>query len=457
MLFSSCKIRAAIGIYASIGHAARTKLACFNDERGTVAMIFGLVAMAIVLFVGAAVDMGRWLHAHSHTKAAVDSAVLAAARTLQVTGGDTKAALLSARSYYKSNVQKRIKVMSDNIDFVVGDDNKTVTAEGTAYIRTPFLGIARIKRLALWSESGAENSSASSQIGSETGQQIEISIMLDTTGSMQGQKLTDLKAAANDLLDIMLAEGRDNVRIALAPFAESVRPGNYLAQVRGSRSSTVRVRDASGRQQTYALTPCVSERTGPNAYTDASPGSNSFVGAVYTRSGNCTPGASIVPLTTDKARLTATINSLTASGTTAGHIGTAWAWYLLSPNWSSVWTGSSTPGSYGDTNVRKIAILMTDGEYNTQYDAAGILTSVNSTSPINGYSNSQARTLCSGMKQNGIEVYTVGFALDNNTAIETLEHCATSDSTSYLAENGEQLRSVFRDIAIKLSPLRLTH
>lgn len=443
---------------AVLSRGLRVKLASFRDDSGTVAMVFGLASMGIVMFVGAAVDMGRWLHAHSQTKAAVDSAVLAGARTLQVTGGDTAAALLSARNYYKSNVKHRIKVQSDTIDFAVDANAKSVTAEGTAYISTPFLGIARIKRLALWNESAGEGSSASSEIGSGTEQQIEISIMLDTTGSMQGQKLTDLKAAAKDLLDILLAEGRDNVRIALAPFAESVRPGNsYLTQVRGARASTLRLRDRSGRMQTYTLTSCVSERSGANAYTDASPDAYNPAGAVYTRSGSCTPGASIVPLTTDKARLTATIDSLTASGTTAGHIGTAWAWYLLSPNWSNVWTGSHTPGSYGDSNVRKIAILMTDGEYNTQYDAAGILTSVNSTAPVNGYSDNQARTLCSGMKQNGIEVYTVGFALDNNNAIETLEQCASSDSTAYLAEDGTQLRNVFRDIAIKLSPLHLTN
>jgi hypothetical protein len=100
---------------------------------------------------------------------------------------------------------------------------------------------------------------------------------------------------------------------------------------------------------------------------------------------------------------------------------------------------------------------MTDGEYNTQYDSAGIMTSANSTAPVNGYSDNQARTLCSGMKQSGIEVYTVGFALDNDNAIETLEQCASSDSTAYLAQDGAQLRNVFRDIAIKLSPLHLTN
>lgn len=456
MFFSSSKCRGNLRTSSTLARALRTKLERLGDDRGTVAMVFGLAAMGIVMFVGAAVDMGRWLHAHSQTRAAVDSAVLAGARTLQVTGGDTSAALLSARSYYKSNVQSRIKVQSDTIDFVIDENSQSVTAEGTAYIQTPFLGIARIKRLALWNDSAAEASSASSEIGSGTDQQIEISIMLDTTGSMQGQKLTDLKSAAKDLLDILLVDGRDNVRVALAPFAEGVRPGSYLNQVRGARASTLRLRDRSGRQQTYALTSCVSERTGIDSYTDESP-SSTPVGAVYTKSGTCTTGTNLVPLTTDKARLVSTIDSFTASGSTAGHIGTAWAWYLLSPKWSDIWTGNSTPGNYNDTNVRKIAILMTDGEYNTQYDSAGIMTSTNSTTPANGYSDGQARTLCSGMKQSGIEVYTVGFALDNDNAIETLEQCASSDSTAYLAQDGAQLRNVFRDIAIKLSPLHLTN
>ena len=81
----------------------------------------------------------------------------------------------------------------------------------------------------------------------------------------------------------------------------------------------------------------------------------------------------IVPLTSDRDKLKDAIDEFKASGTTAGQLGTAFAWYLISPNWSRCVAGEeSAPAPYGTPKVKKIAILMTDGEYNTlqgkQYD-----------------------------------------------------------------------------------------
>ena len=33
-----------------------------RDERGTVAMLFGMMAIVLVMLIGGAVDMGRWMH-----------------------------------------------------------------------------------------------------------------------------------------------------------------------------------------------------------------------------------------------------------------------------------------------------------------------------------------------------------------------------------------------------------
>ena len=55
----------------------------------------------------------------------------------------------------------------------------------------------------------------------------------------------------------------------------------------------------------------------------------------------CEPGATIVPLTSDRDKLKDAIDEFKASGTTAGQLGTAFAWYLLSPNWSDVWREDS--------------------------------------------------------------------------------------------------------------------
>jgi len=142
-------------------------------------------------------------------------------------------------------------------------------------------------------------------------------------------------------------------------------------------------------------------------------------------------------------------------------LGTAWAWYTLSPNWSSLWSAESKPEAYGTANLQKIAILMTDGDYNVQYDSNGVMVDYG-LSPCpkaaNGCSTAQALALCSAMKEDGIRIYTVGFKLraPSSTAYQTLNQCASDPNKFYDAENEEQLKQAFRDIAIKLSSLYLS-
>jgi Flp pilus assembly protein TadG len=418
--------------------------------------MFAFLVSAMVLSIGGAVDIGRWLQARSVTKAAIDAAVLAATRQLQIDIDAPGAALAVAQSYYRANTDKRFKILDDTITFSVGEDGKGVSARGAAYIATTFLALAKIDRLPLLDVSGAEYASATMSQGNANRSKLEVSVMLDVTTSMSGPKLADLQAAAKDLVNILVRDGRDGTRVALAPFSDAVRPGNVLTEVRGQRPSTSRFQDNEGRWKTYKLSPCVSERDGNGAYTDIAPVGNDKVGPVYTRDGSCNPGAEIVPLTADRSELLGTIDGLSAGGYTAGHLGTAWAWYLLSPRWSAVLPGASAPGSYGDKKVKKVAVLMTDGEYNTQYDADGISTRDSGKSAVNGASESQSRQVCDRMKAEGIEVYTIGFALTERNAVETLAHCASSASQAYLARNGDELRQAFRDIALTLTPIHLT-
>ena len=42
----------------------------------------------------------------------------------------------------------------------------------------------------------------------------------------------------------------------------------------------------------------------------------------------------MVPLSDDKAYLRRTVEGYRDGGTTAGHLGTAWGWYLVSPEWA---------------------------------------------------------------------------------------------------------------------------
>ena len=229
----------------------------------------------------------------------------------------------------------------------------------------------------------------------------------------------------------------------------------------------------------FPISTCVSERTGANAYTDVAP-STTKLGRVYPASpGGGAPAdannpcisAAITPLSVDKAALKTQIEGMSASGSTAGHIGTAWGWYMVSPTFSYLWPTASQPAAYGTDKLFKIVILMTDGEFNTFYCNDVI----SQDSPhISGYSDrndhkncngpngspfTQAQTLCTNMKAPGkdVIVYTVGFDIgDDENAQDIIANCATSTEHAYYPETGAELKTSFQHIAQEISQLRLS-
>ena len=227
---------------------------------------------------------------------------------------------------------------------------------------------------------------------------------------------------------------------------------------------------------------CVAERLGLQAATDAAPGTDAWItagnplwnfsassrnkydgwkevedggandyekGAFEGRNTSCRASAP-VPLSEDKVALTAHVNALTADGGTAGHLGIAWGWYLVSPNWSSIWPVASQPWDYDEPEASKVVILMTDGDFNTSHaDAAS-------------GSFQQSQALCDQMKAapRRIQVYTIGFQVPDGVqrtgdGRTILEYCATSPAHVFNADNGEQLSAAYRTIAQSISDLRI--
>ncbi len=447
-----------------------------DDQSGNLPVLFGLTACISFAALGAAVDVGRAMQATRITKAAVDSAVLAGARVLQVKGSSASAvqeAKDTAARYYTQNVEGRLPLASHTATFKPVDNNTAFSGVVVAKIATPALhavtknlhmssvfGLPDIPTLDVKADAEAELA-----IGSNAETNLEISLMLDTSGSMDGQKIIDMQTAAKDLVDIVVwtDQSQYTSKVSLAPFSADVRlPLSWNAAARGSNpaptlSSLQSVCTGRGNNRTcvdqqvvYAeLSDCVVERHGTDKFTDVNPATGGFVTSKYNGNGSCSQDSSneVSALSNNKTVIKNKIDDLVIGGGTAGHLGTAWAWYTLSPNWNSV-TGV-TAASYTSTSTKKIAVLMTDGEYNTQYKAVG----TSGTSP-NGNSVDQAKSLCTAMKAKGIEVYTVGFDLGgNSTALSTLSFCANDAAHFYDAADGDELKAAFRDIALKLSQL----
>lgn len=413
-------------------------LAKFASSRdGGVAIIFSLSIMLLFATVGAAIDLAQVHRARTQYQNALDAGVIGGARVLQL-GGSEANAIRAAQALLNGSTTPDLA--RGRVDFTLVDDGTTLQGFADMRVPTRFLAVLGINDLAF-----STISRASFGIGSAVRTNVELVMMLDVTGSMRGQKIQDLKTAATELVDIIVSDDQSTAtsKVGLAPFSSSIKlPDDlYLA-------ATGRTRGTRG-----ANSGCVVERTGGDAYTDATPRAGSFVTPLEERALPlfCTD-TEVQPMTSDKSVLHRSIRDLHASGTTAGHLGTAWTWYLLSPNWSSALSGISRPAPYselterlpnGDKKLRKVAVLMTDGEFNTQFSGDD--------------STTQARRLCAEMKRTGIEVFTVGFDLGGSpSAVETLRGCASEPSNFYNTTTGEELRLAFRDIALRASPLRLT-
>jgi Flp pilus assembly protein TadG len=440
-----------------------------RDRRGDVAIIFALMLLPMFMIIGLAVDYGRFLSARHQTLAATDAAVLAGARALQTNGGDQAAALALALNFYNQEIKSRIKVKSDTIGFAISDNATAVVATGNASVATPFMGLAGTGSLPLLHSNGKDYSKAVLAVGGNAETNLEIGMMLDVSGSMgTGTKLDDMKDAANDLIDIVVwsDQSKFTSRVAIVPFSGDVQPTTSLlaSATNPTAAAQITLTTSSGYYLTstvYKRSACVGERAGKD-YSDTAPGANHYVLREYTASGSCSINAKgvLVPMTSDKSVLHTKITALVDGGNTAGHVGTAWTYYMLSPKWASVLPSSSKPVAYGTAATQKIAILMSDGEYNQEHDSKGVATgSSNAGSSVNGTdSPTQAKAICTSMKANGIEVYTVGFALGGNaTAIGTLSNCATDADHFYNSTTGDDLKAAFRDIALKISTLYLAN
>jgi hypothetical protein len=476
-----------------------------QEESGVVAIIFALTTVVVLSLVGGAIDYGRAVHARYQIQEAVDSAVLAAARVWQ-TESDINLAQKKGLMHYDNN--KPLTFSSQVLKFTPDFTANTISMEAEGVVPTPFLSLVRHVGYTVGAFAQARL-----DVGQNAGHSVEVSLMLDVTGSMSGSKIEDLKLAAKDFIDIVVWEDQSEYtsKVALVPFAEVVNLGTpaLANEIRGntraggcltsnapcvstdadlqagmppwspgSPATWYRFPKANGSgTNTFKVSDrCVTERTGPSAFTDAGPDTPATkVGPAYLSNtnspGNCgemivanadVEKNSVQPLSSDKKMLKRRIDKLAVGGGTAGHLGTAWAWYMLSPNWGYLWQAQNQPKPYGTDKLVKYAILMTDGEYNTMYCNGAQAKNSNSAdincNATNGQSYNQARTLCTNMKAKGITIYTVGFALSgsNSTSYQTLKQCASSSDKFFNAEDGTELRLSFRAIALEVAKLSLS-
>ncbi|MEL6861731.1 MAG: pilus assembly protein TadG-related protein [Pseudomonadota bacterium] len=394
-----------------------------NDARGNTAMIFALIFVPLLLVGAFAIDSSRHLSSNKHVQAAVDAASLAAARALEdATKSDADIIAIAQASYRANLLSTHTDVACQ--DAIINVNRTTGTVNVQAACKTPTMIGEHMTRNDMDSTNQATARANLTK--------LDLALMLDVSGSMGGSKLTDLKNAAKNAASTLITPGSgDRVRISFVSYATSVNAGAYGNAALGRPANDDS--DGDGLDKV-----CVSERTGTAAWKDDKPEVGKWVGD----QANSCPTSSLLPLTDDLTAFNTAIDSLTAGGRTAGHLGVAWSWYLIAPEWDDIWPTASKPLSYTAPDTVKAVILMTDGIFNEEYVSAM------------GDSDDQAEKMCEKMRDQNVIVYAVAFQAPNS-AKTTLKNCTGDDNRFFDASNGAELQAAYSAIASQLSALSL--
>ena len=433
----NCRV-VTVRVFVSVLNVAKTLL---RKSEGNITTSFALTLIPLMTMVGISLDLSRVEGSARQVQYALDSAVLAASRELQDDAKD-KDIEKKAQNYFNASLQANsVNATCGAVSLKIDRTEFHIDSSVTCEQKTTLSGLVGMNKLTFTRDSETRYG-----VG-----KLDVVFMFDTSGSMGEQgRMGDLQTAAKEAVKTILkskVKKKGDVRIAISTYATSVNVGEeYFEAVTDFPPNEYTCTKWKKKKKKWTCenwkqlsATCVTGREGTHKYTSAPPGAGAWI-AYDTTSCN---SATLTPLTDIQGRLISAIETLPTSGSTAGHLGIAWSWYLLDPDWSTIWTGDAAPKPYDEPDLTKVAILMTDGEFNVDYMS-------------NGDSFAHAKKFCDGMKAKGIQIYTVAFKAPKDGQ-EILKYCATTEGQYYSASSGDELSDAYKKIATSVSDLRISH
>ncbi|MEO0382138.1 MAG: TadE/TadG family type IV pilus assembly protein [Pseudomonadota bacterium] len=188
------------------------------DQRGVVAIIFGIAAIPIMGMVGASLDYSRAANVQTQLQDALDGAILTAAHERQLSDTQLEAAV---RTQIEAMVGGAHGANSLTLNISRSpDDDTLVDITATMKVATTILDIMGVNDIVV---------GANAAVGVDF-QSLEVALVLDNTGSMRSSnRIGSLREAALDFVDVVTDEGEaDNVKISLVPYTAQVNIGNTV-------------------------------------------------------------------------------------------------------------------------------------------------------------------------------------------------------------------------------------
>ncbi len=471
-------------------------------EEGAMTIFACFMVVIMIMVGGIGVDLMRNEMERTRLQGVSDRAVLAAADLDQQLAPEAV-----VRDYFtKAGLGDFVSSVGvENPD----QANRTVTVDAYTDQNTQFMGYLGVDTLPV----------PASATAAEVARNVEISLVLDISGSMRfNSRMDNLRPAAQSFIDIIMADdGAERTSINLIPYAGQTNPGPFMFnRMNATRLPAVALDEADGgiaehlshglldpdaeggagsdpdtRYVYPNISSCLELEVGDFA-TDALPVGgtaqtahfmNWAIAADVMDWGWCPQDqTSIRYFSNNPDGLKSMIGSMRMHDGTGTHYAMKYAVALLDPSSRddlSAMAGSGLapaefvgrPADYDDPSTVKYIILMTDGQITEQVRPWDALDPENPTVELNEGRQSDRTQLTSAgtnvasffaqcdlaksQSPRPVIVYTIAFDAPG-TPEQQMRECASSPAHFFAADTGN-IDDVFEAIARQIRQLRLTN
>lgn len=350
-----------------INHSQRFQ----RDEDGSL-IIFALVLFLLMAMMGGfAVDMMRYEQTRTALQNTLDRCTLMAASLDQRLDPESVVKDCVDKAGFGTDLQSVLVTQALN--------SRSVVSKGRVDTKPFFMHLIGINKFDALGTSGAEQAITN----------VEIALVLDVSGSMTGAKIANLKIAAAEFVDNMLANDPNRrISITIVPYNAQVNLGSVLrAKYQAVNLHGVADVNCLELPSSVFSAPGIPRNVDlpMMAYADHNYGTSQTNAAVSPTSSAALPNyaaafctkqpANIVRLPSQNATtLKSQINGLVAGGNTSITLGMKWGVSLLDPSARGMYNEligagqmganlSGRPFNYTDPESMKVIVLMTDGEH----------------------------------------------------------------------------------------------
>lgn len=384
-----------------------SRFACKED--GSL-IIFAMFMFILMLFMGGmALDLMRFESERTRLQHTLDQATLAATNLSQTVDSEQLVRdMVAVSGFDPALVNVNVTPTLAGTDATAPGSGRLVAREVTTTydlsMNTWFMDLLGVETL----------SAPAGGAAFESFQNVEISLVVDISGSMDGQKLVDLKDAAKLFFKEVVDETKTDgfTSISVVPYNHTiVVPDTLLSQLNttgveniavpaaytgaltsypreNTRSRCVRFRDdlftTTNLTNDYASLRAITSFQPLERMAFHDPGGNDTTSSHFNEPADTArrcdiTRSAILPFETSVTKLNTHIDGLRADGWTAIDNGLKWGVALLDPAMRPVVTSMvnagdlpaklhTRPGEYIAEETMKVVVLMTDGANTRQFD-----------------------------------------------------------------------------------------